>query len=212
MTNSLNELFEGEAEGYQHPKLRYWLGERVGHPERHYRVEVYRPKVGFTFGPARLYLHVSGADGAEVQPPDEMFWDDDLDEGFISAGFPAISAGNEQLRFSLALRRSFSRAERRYGQGLFNAVMVSYVRESALAEALSTVLSGIEEGSLPVETLASADCREILAAGLKLRARQLADTLGYDRHAATAILTGALGRYLDERFHVSSRSALGLAG
>ena len=67
-----------------------------------------------------------------MQPPDEVFWDDDLDEGFISARFPAISADNEQMRFSLALRRSFSRAERRYGQGLFNAVMVGYVRECPL--------------------------------------------------------------------------------
>ena len=83
---------------------------------------------------------------------------------------------------------------------------------SALSEALSTVLSGIDEGSLPVETLASTDCREIIAAGLKDRARQLTNKLGYDRATATMILSGALGRYLDERFHVSSRIALGLAG
>lgn len=212
MTSHPDELFEGQTPTYQHPKLRYWLAERARHPERRYQVEVYRPRVGFTFGSARLYVHVAGADGMELRPPDEMFWDDALDEAFIEEGFRAVSHENEQIRFGLAIRRSFSLAERRYGEGLFNAVMVGYVRESPLRDAVSTVLSGIEEGHVPAETEASADCREIVAAGLKHRARQLTDILGYDRATATTILSGALGRYLDERFHVSSRIALGLAG
>jgi hypothetical protein len=207
MSNEIDALLSGVHE-YQHPKLRYWLAERERNPTNHYRVEIHRPKRGLTYGTARLYVHVLGPDGTEVQPPDEMLWDDDLDESFIQHGFRAISNENEAVRFSLALRRSLRKPERRYGEGFFNAVLVRWVRESAFSGKLTDILDKIHEGDV-AEGAAYSDCKEQIHAAFVNRAQDLTGRLQYNSEDATWILAHAMAAYLDERFSVSSRIALG---
>lgn len=209
MGDELDALHSGRGE-YQHPKVRYWRSMRERHPENDYRLEILRPKQGLMFGPARLYMHVFDQGGQEAQAPDEMMWDGDLDEAFIEHGFRAITPENESIRFALAIRRSLSKPERRYGEGFFNAVLVGWARKSPFAPRLQPILAEIHEGNIPEEGSAFSDCWDQIQAAIECRADDLTERLRWERSDAIRILVGALGGYLDERFNVSNRLALGL--
>lgn len=211
MPDELDALLADRAE-YQHPKLRYWLAERARHPEPApvYRVEILRQKQGLGFGAARMYLHVLDPAGTDLQPPDEMMWDPDLDEGLIQHGFRAVTPENEVTRFSLAIRRSLMKPERRYGEGYFNSVLHQWASTSPFAQRLAPILAEIHPGNAIAGTEAHADCRDQIQAVIAGRAKDLTERLDWERASATRILAEALGAYLDERFSVSDRRALGI--
>ncbi len=209
MPNELDALRAHRTE-YQHPKLRFWTGQRDAHPERVYRLELLRPRQGLTFGPARLYVHVFDEAGTEVQAPDEMMWEPDLDEAFIQAGFRGLDEKNEILRFSLALKTSFSKPERRYGEGYFNSVLHQWVSRSPFGPRLRPILDEIHAGNALEGRDTYTDCRDQIQAAMEKRADDLTERLRWDQAAAAAILREALGAYLDERFNITNRRALGL--
>jgi hypothetical protein len=210
MSGELEFLLSGERE-YQHPKLRFWVKERAHHPEHVYRLEILRPRQGLVYGHIRLYMHVFDTSGQELQSPDEMAWDEELDEAFIAHGFCALSPSNESLRFSLALRRSLSGVVGRLGQGLFNAILLKWVRKSPFALRLGELLDEIRELEVGEDTRYFQDGFQQIHAIMARRAEDLTEKLGYDEARAFLILLGALEGYLDERFTVSERRALGLS-
>jgi hypothetical protein len=53
------------------------------------------------------------------------------------------------------------------------------------------------------------DCHAMVTNAISDQATQLVDWLKYNKDEAREILSGAMARYLDERFTVSSRRRLG---
>ena len=132
------------------------------------------------------------------------------------------SAGNEKWPglgprkwYCLKARMTFRKAEREFGDGYFNAVLVDLIKDSDLirhqtiAEVMKYACANVphrEGGQYDRYTI----CRELIAEAIGGRAKELKDILGYSPEEAKQILVSALSIYLDERFSVSSRRALGL--
>jgi hypothetical protein len=160
-----------------------------------------------------MVLHFT-KDG-QPQPLETVAWDDDLNAGLIKLDIPSINPDQEAERFALALRGALRKAEREFGDGYFNAVLVDLIRESDLtrypeiAEVLahSTALGLDHEGKT---TRSYNLCREMIADAIGARAYELKKNLGYIEEEAKPILIRAIEQYLDERFSVSSRRRLGL--
>jgi hypothetical protein len=210
MTTS-DDLFAVGPDAASNPKLRFWK-QRMGRADiGDVRCEVVRPRDVLGFKPAKLYVHFFDNDGSEMQC-DEADWDDELNAGLVALAVKAITEENEAQRFSLSLRAAFRPAERRYGDGFFNAVLVQWVRESSLATALPVqeILSHVHtnrpyrEGGDSYE-----NCRDLIQSAVRGRALELTQNLQYPREAAQEILARAVAQYVDERFSVSVGKAFG---
>jgi hypothetical protein len=160
-----------------------------------------------------MVLHFT-KDG-QPQPLETVAWDDDLNAGLIRLGIRSIDSDHEAQRFSVALCGALRKAEREFGDGYLNAVLVDLIRDSDLtrhseiAEVLkhSTALGLDREGKT---TRSFNLCREMVADAIGARAHELKEDLGYTEEEAKPILIRAIVQYLDERFSVSSRRRLGL--
>jgi hypothetical protein len=127
----------------------------------------------------------------------------------------AVSPEQEAERFALGLRAAFRRAERDYGDGYFNAVLIDLIKDSDLTQhhEIAEVLKYAYANRPHQEGGASdryTNCRELIAGAISGRARELTGSLNYAQDQAKQILVSALARYLDERFSVSSRRRFGL--
>jgi hypothetical protein len=105
-------------------------------------------------------------------------------------------------------------AEREFGDGYFNAFLVDLIKDSDLighapiAEVMKYASANAphrEGGPYDRYTI----CRELIAEAIGGLAKELKDVLGYSAAEAKDILVSALARYLDERFSVNHRQALG---
>jgi hypothetical protein len=144
-----------------------------------------------------------------------VVWDDDLNAGLIHLGVRAVDPVQEAERFALGLRGPLRRAEREFGNGFLNAVLVDLLTDSDLSRhpQIADVLGHAYALQPNREGKAAARynlCREMIADAISGRARELIGPLGYPREEAKQILVNALARYLDERFSVSCRRQLGL--
>jgi hypothetical protein len=160
-----------------------------------------------------MVLHITS--NGQPQPLEIVPWDDDLNTGLIRLGVRCIDADQEADRFAIGLRGSLRKAEREFGDGYLNAVLLDLIRDSDLpryreiAEIFqySTALEMDRDGRA---TRSYNICREIIADAIAARAHELSDGLHYTEDEAKPILVQALARYLDERFSVTSRRRLGL--
>lgn len=193
-----------------HPKLRFWK-QRKAHPEvSDVRCEVRRPRDLLGYKPAKLFVHFYAHGEKELQC-DETDWDDDLNAGLVALEVKAIDENNEAQRFSLALRAALRPAERRYGDGFFNAVLVEWIQESQFAQTVPVqeVLAHVH-ANRPYRDGGSYEyCRDLVRTVIRARALELTEKLHYPREDAQNILAAALAQYLDERFSVSVGRALG---
>lgn len=191
------------------PRLRDWA-ERIRRTNDKPGLEIHKPAAAFGAGQPEMVLHFT-AQG--VTPPQEtLAWDDELNAGLIQLGVRATDAENEAERFALGLRAALRRAEREFGGGYFNAVLYELVTESDLTRypAIADIIKYAYALGPPRDSRAYDACRDMIAAGIAGRKKELDSPLGYPPDEARSILTHALALYLDERFSVSSRRRLGL--
>src|SRR5208283_370571 len=194
------------------PRLRNWKArlERRGTSAT---LEVSRPSP--SFGQAQPEMNLQFTENGELLPLETVPWDDDLNAGLIQLGIRANSPEQEEERFALGLRAAMRKAEREFGDGYFNAVLVEFLKASDLAgfRPIAEVLDHAfatepyREGKAVSKY---ALCRQMIDDAIRGRAGELTTALRYSQEEAKRILVAALARYLDERFSVSSRRQLGL--
>jgi len=172
-------------------------------------IEVVRPKDTLGYKAAKIYLHLT-FDG-KTQPPVEYAWDDELNARLVISGIRCNSTENEKIRFALGLRFSFKRAESRFGDGFFNAVLSTVVRETGFAEhsEVKAILKHVSTNQPSMVGGGYSDCREMIERAIGDQANSLVNALNYDQELGEDILAGAMAKYLDERFSVSDRERLG---
>ncbi len=208
---TLNEFFEQPADS-RHPRLHNWK-VRLEQPESSATLEVSREETDF--GQARPEMHVQFRENGKLLPLETVQWDDYLNSGLIQLRVRSVNPEQEAERFALGLRAALRKAEREFGDGYFNAVLVDLIKDSDLTQhaEIAKVMKHVcanaphkEGGAYDRYTI----CRELIAEAIGGRAKELKDVLGYSPEEAKQMLVSALSLYLDERFSVSSRRALGL--
>jgi hypothetical protein len=203
--SKLDSFFEKKSETFRHPLLSFL---EKAHAEQA-TIEVVRPEDVLGFKAAKIYLHLI-VNGKE-QAPAEYAWDDELNSALVARGVRAVSTDNEKIRFGLGLRFSFKRAESRFGDGFFNSVLLIVINESGFAEhpEVADVLTDIHANRPHTGGNGYTDCQEMITKAISDRASELEHSLKYGREEAREILSGAMARYLDERFTVTNRRRLG---
>jgi hypothetical protein len=200
---TLDDFFS-KAPQSLHPRLRNWK-TRLAEAGTAATLEVYRPETEIGQSLAEMNLQIS-KDG-NLLPIETVPWDE--------LRVRAVSPEQEAERFALGLRAALRKAEREFGDGYFNAVLVELLKDSDLtthrevAEVLRHAYTNRphrEGGAFDRYTI----CRELIADAIGGRARELTGPLNYSTEEAKRILVSAIARYLDERFSVSSRRRLGV--
>lgn len=173
------------------------------------QVEVYRPDGLPGASGAELVIH--RVEDNKEQKPEPVEWDDGLNVGLVELGVQAIDAKNEAERFALGIRAALRRAERRYGDGYVNAVLIDLLDDSDLSldGAISDVRKHIQTPRA-AHTAGYQNCREDIAAAIGGRAVELRDKLSYAPDQVKAIMANALAICLDQRFSVSNSRRFGL--
>lgn len=199
-----------EREFEDHPLIRL-LTTRQSEPEfGEARVVIVRPRAALGFEPARLTLEFLDKQGSPIEYKTEE-WDPDLNGALVRRNIRAMNEVNEITRFGLALAAAFEKAESRYGDGFFNAVLMQVVDKSPFADKL--VIKELRphiSTNRPYQGGRSAeDCAAMIQSALQDRWFELRKSLGYEKDAADRIMAGALAAYLDERFTVTDRRKLG---
>jgi hypothetical protein len=208
---TFDDIFGAGADASSHPKLRFWLQRKAQPDINDVRCEVRRPRDVLGYKPAKLYVHFYAQGGNELLC-DEADWDDDLNSGLVSMGVKAVDEDNEAQRFALGIRAAFRAAERRYGDGFFNAVLVEWVRESSFSQTgpVEEILHHVHTNRAHRGHGSSyEECRDLVQTAIRARAIEITNKLHYQREVAQHVLAAALALYLDERFSVSIGRALG---
>jgi hypothetical protein len=198
---AINEYFQGDDEGFDHPRLQHW--RRLIQDGAQLQLEVVRAKSGLDVGRPVLYVTVSTKGQRNLEHED---WSDALNRGLIKLG---VRASNEEFRFGLAFEGAFEPAEDRVGDGFFNSVLVETLQQGPLAPRLEDVLKQTHALRPSRESPSYAACRELIVAAIRGRARELTHDLCYPEPQANDILIAALIIYLDERFSITERRRLG---
>jgi hypothetical protein len=204
----LDDFFGGPTDSLTHPRLRTWKA-RLDRAGTTATLEVFRPEA--VLGQSRPEMNVQFKEGGNLLPLETVPWDDDLNAGLIQLRVRAISPDQEATRFALGLRAAMRKAEREFGDGYFNAVLIALVKESDLisnpkiAEVLKHTVASLPSRDGKGYKL----CHDMITNAIRGRAQELTGPLNYSQAEAKPILLDALERYLDERFSVSTRRRLG---
>jgi hypothetical protein len=204
-----DEIFRFDDDEPEHPTARAWLA-RIKRGERP-TFTLWRKRDGLTFKPAKIYMTFQTQHG-EVRESDT--WDVDINDALVRAGVQAETLTNEAQRLALMLRYWFTKPEKIFGPGFFEAVLIERVQESAIAEheALRSVLDRVHVTKSSRDGRSYVMCRAGVETVLRKKAAQsLVRDLRYSEDQAKKILAEALAQYLDERFHVTERRMLGWA-
>jgi hypothetical protein len=222
MADPFDKIF-GKPAVAVHPKVRYWqtaLGAKkiAGRAFERTQVEFWREKPAdafATFGVAKLVLHFLDAAADDVISPEEVEWDEKINDALVRMKVPAVSMANEGERFGMVLKDRLAAAAVQFGDGFFNAVLVAHLKSGAWsqAERLSTVLASLREYQ-PSAGQQRVNCEEIIDAAIGYCIDALYDhsdygIKAYSRLQTIDIVSQALLYYLDERFHISSKQQLG---
>lgn len=187
----------------EHPRLRRW---RALAGDEKPTVEIQRAFDGLSYGPAVMRIRFAGPSPDETEP-----WNPELDLEMIKLGWTSPTVEAEAQRLALHLRRALGGAERKYGDGYLNSVLVAYFRSSELGDdpRIADLLRHIHVNQAG-NGEAVRECREVIEAAIRTMARFATANLNYSRDHAEKILTGAVAQYLDERFSISAGRNLGL--
>ncbi len=207
----LDEFFDKPAV-WGHPRLQNWKA-RLDRPKVTATLQV--TKQESEFGQVQPEMHVQFTEDGKLSPLESLPWDDYLNAGLIRLKVRSVSLENEAERFALGLRAALRKAERDFGDGYFNAVLLELIKDSDLtrhkeiAEVVKHAYANAphrEGGNFDRHTI----CRELIAEAIGGRAKELTEEVGYPPGVAKPIMVSALAHYLDERFTVSSRRKLDL--
>jgi len=207
----LDDFFRVQTDSLAHPRLRDWK-TRLNHEGTTATLEVFRPEG--ILGQSRPEMNLQFTEGTHLLPLETVPWDDDLNAGLIQLHVRAVSPDQEAERFALGLRAAMRKAEREFGDGYFNAVLVDFLKDSDLTSnpKIAEVLRHVG-ASIPSREGTGAKsydlCRDMIADAIRGRAQELTGPLKYSQDEAKHNLVAALARYLDQRFSVSTRRRLG---
>lgn len=206
---TLDDFFRASADIPSHPRLRDWK-QRLSRSGVTAELELYQAPSALGF--AQTEMNLRFIENNSPQPLETMAWDDDLNAGLIGLGVRAISVDHESLRFALGLRTALRKVEREFGDGYLNSVLFEFVNDSDLGRypEVADVVKHAYALSPHKDGKSYKRFREMIADAIGARAHELKDNFHYDDAEAKQILVKAIGRYLDERFSVSSRRRLGL--
>src|SRR4051794_10638532 len=126
--SGLDRYFNGDGDWEGYPKLRFWASYLERPEVDRASIELRRPREGLTFRPAKIEMHFYDKAGQEIKCDSED-WDDGLNMALLRRAIRAITPENEKERFALVLRAAFKRPEYRYGEGYFNSVLTTLLRE-----------------------------------------------------------------------------------
>jgi hypothetical protein len=202
MTDDLDKLFAAQQTEL-HPKAQAWL-QRIRQGQRAV-VEVVRKRDVLSYRPPRLFIRF---DDVDVQ--DEP-WDASLNEALVNARVRAKSAENEALRLALMLSEWFERPASRFGDDYFNSVLVEYLKSDpfrALAP-VAEVLRDVHAYAPSQGTSSYSECHDEVQ-GIFARGARALTQLGYPLDDAKKVLARAIAQFLDDRFSITHRKALGL--
>lgn len=204
MSMTFEELFATELDPTP-PEARRWEAIAKG---RRMACEFLRRRDGLSWEPAQLQVSFPDTDLPAEQP---VFWDRELDDWLLSHKVAAITPRNEAERFGYRLAPLFEPVLERYADGYFNSVLLAYLNSSELANrpTIREKLGAVHAFPLPPSREAD-DCLERIKQVLAATARTLSSLYG-DRALAETILCDAIAYFLDDRFNISTREALGLA-
>lgn len=210
---TLDDFFSKPTDSL-HPRLRSWKA-RLDEARTSAALEVFRPTT--YLGQAQPEMTILFTRGDSPSDQETLLWDDDLNSGLIQFQVRAVAPDQEAERFALGLRAALRRAEREFGDGYFNTVLVELLADSDLIThpQIAEVLKYIYTERLHPEGRASdryTICRQLIADAISGRAHELTGPLKYPQEEAKRILVAALARYLDDRFSVSRRRQLGVLG
>jgi hypothetical protein len=174
------------------------------------KVELYQPDSGPGLSRTELVIH--RWTGNQQHAPQQIPWDDEVNNGLIDLRVRAVDVPNESARFTLVLRAALKKIERKYGDGYLNIVLVNLIDESDLSKSglIAEVRQYVHVNTTNRSREAYSECRDAIAREIGVRAAQLRDKLGYGPDEVKSVMTSVLATYLDERFSVSSRRQLGL--
>lgn len=208
---TLDDFFTKPTESLL-PRLRTWKA-RLAEPNTSVTLAVSRPET--VFGQSQPEMHLQFTRDGILLPPESLPWDDDLNSGLIHQvpkAVRAVSPEQEAERFALGLRAALRKAERDFGDGFFNAVLLELLKDVDLTghREIAEVLQHASALRANHDSRGYIDCSEMIAGAISGRAQELTGPLNYPQDEAKQILVSALARYLDERFSVSCRRRLGL--
>jgi len=127
-------------------------------------------------------------------------------------GISAISPDNETERFGLMLKGLLERPGIRFGNAIFNTVLLGMLRDGGFGarKEVREKLERITHRPHPHKNgLPSEPCAEMIRGRLQKCGTDLTQKLGYNREDAETVLAGAIAYYLDERFSITNRKLLG---
>lgn len=191
-----------------HPRIRAWKSYSSDPAVQGMNVEVRRERDALTYLPPRLFLFFYDLEGKVIKM-DEAPWEIELEEWLIDERkIKAIDTDNEKLRFSLLLKPALRPILIQFGDGYFNAVLVKMLREGKLHShpEVADMLNGIYR-SHP-QAASYEDCQKRIEYEFAVLWKKLKTLYDDDKHADD-ILGGAIARYLDERFSITSSRELG---
>lgn len=203
----LDEMLQAPADAALPPLVR-WLKTRLAAGDE-VKIELWKSTAVLGSSAVELVIH-RAMDGSE-QAPQQVAWDDDLNASLVALGVRAVDLENEGERFALGLRAKLRKVERRYGDGYVNSVFVELIDESDLSKGsdVADVRKFVPVNSPDRNGRAYHRCREEIASEIAARAAELREHLKYNEGDLKDIMSKAIARYLDERFSVSRRRALG---
>jgi hypothetical protein len=201
-----DKYFDPPARVYVPPRIRAWNSFRSEEGVKSIQAEVIRSMEGFHYGPATLAVSFLREDGS-VAHYDECDWDPNLDEWLLQHGTRAPTQDQEKERLSLHVRARVNKALVRYGDGIFNSVLIQTIAIGPYKDhpEISAVLEEIGHRARPIEGEELEDCQELIDLALTKIAQSLLGLYDADLAQAQEIFAGAIARYLDERFSVSAR-------
>lgn len=197
-----DEYLQPEDTPPSHPRLRRWA-EALARANASGFVEVHQPRSLLGPEAATLYVTIEWP-GGSMQ--DGEPWSAELHRGLVSLRVKGRTEEDEARRFALALRDGFEPIQTETGEGYFNAVLVYHLRRSTIAGDLASVLDKIHAYKPSDGRLA--ECDQWVRDVIRDQGHDLI-ALGWAPYEAARILIAALRQYLDDRFYVTTREAMG---
>lgn len=180
---------------YEHPLLDFLQGKSPAEVT----LRIHRPRSIIGFQSPKFYVSL----GDEL--PREYAWDGELDDVLIDRGFRAADVQSEQVRFSMAIQRSMKPIGIRFGDGLYNSVLLIAIEAIELHQVppVDAIFQELRRSRPWTVTRGYEDCQKAIETALRFRAGQLLSKLHYNENETQQVFAGAVASYLDERFSVS---------
>jgi len=203
---NIDELFAAPKK-YDHPRLRAWRSYKNSPDTTQCHIEFRRERFAVSWGLAQLYFEAERRDG--IVFVDREPWDDEFNTALVEYGFQARDEENEGRRFGYAVECRLYRLGIRFGESFYSAVLVNYLKGNGYGQhpAIASKLADIKEYA-PRHGDAAIDCEGRLENALGRTVQELAG-LGYEPDTGKRILNAAIAYYLDDRFSITGRAALG---